>query len=121
MTLCQSYINQMLQAHIWNNHKKTLSNNLSPLSGTCLKTIYKECGPDEGTVDTYKLELSQGFSYCAPFGIMMYTYVTCCPDIGYAITTMRKFSTNPSKYHYELLKGITKYLRETKDWGTKFT
>ena len=51
----------------------------------------------------------------------MYSYVTCRPDIGYAITTMSKFSTKPSKYHYELLKGITKYLRETIDWGIKFT
>ena len=42
-------------------------------------------------------------------------------NIGYAITTMSKFSTKPSKYHYELLKGIEKYLWETKDWEIKFT
>ena len=52
---------------------------------------------------------------------MMYAYVTCRPDIGYAITTMSKFLTKPSKLHYELLKGIAKYLRETKDWGIKYT
>ena len=52
---------------------------------------------------------------------MMYAYVMCRPDVGYDITTMSKLSTKPFKYHYELLKGITKYLRETKDWGTKFT
>ena len=31
MILCQSYIDQMLCVHGWNNHKKKLSNNLSPL------------------------------------------------------------------------------------------
>ena len=51
----------------------------------------------------------------------MYAYVTCCPDIGYAITTMSKFSTKPSKYHYKLLKGIAKYLQDTKEWGIKYT
>ena len=79
------------------------------------KTIYKECGPDEGTVDVFKLKLSQGFSYCTLLGEMMYAYITCHPDIGYALTTMNKFSTKPSKYHYELLKRIVKYLQETKD------
>ena len=74
-----------------------------------------------GTVDAYKLELSQEFGYRTLLGEMMYVYVTCQPDISYAITTMSKFSTKPSKSHYELLKGIAKYIRETKDWGIKFT
>ena len=121
MISCQNYIDRMLRAHGWNNHKKKLLKNLSPLPGACLKTIYKECSPDEGTVDAFKLKLSQGFSYRTFLGEMMYAYVTCCPDIGYVITTMSKFSTKPSKYQYELLKGITKYLQETKDWGIKFT
>ena len=51
---------------------------------------------------------------------MMYAYVTCRPNIGYAITTMSKFSTKPSAKHYELLRGIGKYLRLTKDWSIKF-
>ena len=121
MISCQSYIDQMLQAHGWNNHKKKLLKNLSPLPDVCLNIIHKECGPDEGTVDTYKLDLSQGCSYCTLLGKMMYSYVTYRPDIGYAITTMNKFSIKLSRYHYELLKGIAKYLRETKDWGIKFT
>ena len=50
----------------------------------------------------------------------MYAYVTCCPDIGYAITTMSKFSTKPSALHYHYLKQVTKYLCLTKDWGIKF-
>ena len=121
MISCQNYIDRMLRAHGWNISKKKLSTNLSPLPDACLKTIYNECGPDEGTVDAYKLKLSQGFAYCTLLGEMMYAYVTCRPDIGYVITTMSKFSTKPSKYHYELLKGIAKYLRETKTWGIKYT
>ena len=51
---------------------------------------------------------------------MMYAYVTCRPDIGYAITIMSKLSTKPLAKHYGLLRGIGKYLRLTKDWGIKF-
>ena len=87
----------------------------------CLKTIIQECGPDEGTIDAFKLELSQGFRYYPFLGEMMYAHVTCQPNIGYAITTMNKFSTKPSKLHYKLLKRIVKYLRETKDWGINYT
>ena len=72
-------------------------------------------------IDTFKLELSQGFTYPTLLGEMMYVYVTYRPDTGYVITTMSKFSTKPSTYHYELLKGIAKYLRETKEWRIKFT
>ena len=50
----------------------------------------------------------------------MYTYVTCCHDIGYTITTTSKILTKPSQAHYEMLKGIVKYLHETKHWGIKY-
>ena len=51
----------------------------------------------------------------------MYAYVTARPDIGYAITTLSKFSSSPADCHYFYLKGVAKYLRRTKHWGIKFT
>ena len=50
----------------------------------------------------------------------MYAYITCRPDIGYAITTLSKFSSAPSAYHYRLLKGVAKYLRSTIHYGVRF-
>ena len=50
----------------------------------------------------------------------MYSYITCRPDIGYAVTTLSKFSTAPTDYHYKLLKGVAKYLQSTIDWGIQF-
>ena len=111
----QSYIDQMLRAHGWDPSIGKQSKNLSPLSNLCLPTIFQKCGPDKGTIDAYKLELSQGFRYHTLLGEIIYVYVTCRPDISYAIITMRKFSTKPSKLHDKLLKGIAWYLRETKD------
>ena len=51
---------------------------------------------------------------------MIYAYVTCHPDIGYAITTLSKFSSKPHVIHYAYLKWVAKYLRTTKHWGIRF-
>ena len=51
---------------------------------------------------------------------MMYAYVTCRPDIGYAIMTMSKFSTTPTALHYQQLKHVAKDLRPTKQWGIRY-
>jgi hypothetical protein len=47
----------------------------------------------------------------------MYAYVFCRPDIGYPITLMSKYASNPSKNHYDKLKNIATYLQTTRDWG----
>ena len=43
--------------------------------------------------------------------------MTCCSDIGFAITLMAKFSANPAEIHYKHLKMICTYLRQNKHWG----
>ena len=40
----------------------------------------------------------------------MYVYITCRPDIGYAITTLSKFFLKPFIFHYKLLHSVTKYI-----------
>ena len=121
---CGNYIDRMVQAHKWeklpNKVCDTTTKTPSPLPDKCLNVIFSVDGPDEHTPAAIKLEQEYGFAYRTLLGEMMYAYVTCRPDIGYAITTMSNFSTKPSAKHYELLKGIGKYFRLTKDWGIKF-
>ena len=93
---------------------------IAPLAPDCIKTMYSDDGPKEGTVEHTVLEKQQGFGYRTLLGEMMYAYVTCRLDIGYAITTLSKFSTAPSTYHYGLLKSVAKYLRKTRSWGIRF-
>ena len=50
----------------------------------------------------------------------MYIYITCRPDIRYAINTLSKFSAEPSAFHYKLLRGVAKYLQSTTTWGIRF-
>ena len=39
---------------------------------------------------------------------------------SYAITNLSKFSSEPSAFHYKLLRGVAKYLRSTITWGIWF-
>ena len=50
----------------------------------------------------------------------MFAYATCRPNIGYAATTLSKFSICPTKLHYKYLCGIVMYLQHTKNWGIRY-
>ena len=54
-------------------------------------------------------------------GELLYAYVICRPDIGYAVTMLSKFSTAPADIHYQMLKHVAKYLRRTINWGIVYT
>ena len=58
-----------------------------------------------------------GFAYRTLLGELLYAYVTCRPDIGYATILLSKFSTCPHDAHFTMLKKVAKYLRATKDWA----
>ena len=103
------------QSYYWKSSKP-----MSPLPSDCIEQIYSQEGPLENTTAHLVLEKKSGFNYRSLLGELMYAYITCRPDIGYAVTTLSKFSSSPSQYHYGLLKGVAKYLRNTIDWGIRF-
>ena len=74
-------------------------------------------GPLDHTVEHAVLEKANHFKYRTLLGKLMYAYVTCHPDIGYAVATLSKFASKPSQVHYTFLKGVAKYLRCMKNWG----
>ena len=86
---------------------------MCPLPTNCIKQMFAEEGPLENTTDFMILEKKKRFNYRTIFGEIMYVYITCCPDISYAVTTLSKFSSAPTEYHYTLLKGVVIYLRNT--------
>ena len=96
------------------------SRKISPLPSDCIDQLFKDEGPTEGSNGHLVLEKSSGFSYCTLLGQLMYSYVTCHPDIGYAVTILSKFFSTSSAFHYKLLKGVAKYLWSTIDWVIHF-
>ena len=120
---CAGYIDRIITSHGWTNEKNMLpvSKPISPLPTDTLHQIAKHTnGPKEGTAEHSALEAKAGFSYRTLLGEMMYAYVSCRPDIGYPITLMSKYASNPEAYHYSCLKNIAKYLRTTKHWGIRY-
>ena len=82
--------------------------------------MYTEEGFRENTPAHLALERHYGFGYQNLLGELMYAFISSRPDIGYAITTLSKFSTCPGEYHFKLLKGVARYLKHTINWGIRF-
>ena len=81
-------------------------NQMTPMPSDCIKKMYSEMGYKEGTAQHKVLEDKAGFAYCTLLGDIMYAYMTCQLDVGYAVTTLLKFSSTPFGISYI----ITSYL-----------
>jgi len=87
---CASYIDRVLRTHGWENeifNEQTRGKQI-PMDPSCLSHLYKEVGHPEGTVEHARLAQKQGFSYRTLLGELLYAYIVCRPDIGYAVTTL---------------------------------
>jgi len=71
----------------------------------------------EGTSENKQIEKEAGFGYQQVLEELIYAYIVCHIDIGYAVVFLSRFSTAPAKEHYLALKGVCKYLCHTKSWG----
>ena len=75
-----------------------------------IEQMFCDKGPPEGTAAHQVLETQSKFNYQNVLNELMYVYITCRPDIGYAITTLSKFSLGSFTFHYKLLQGLAEYL-----------
>jgi hypothetical protein len=91
-------------------NKDPLAAKCSPMAANCLPQLYAKVGPKEGTIEYHELSTKMGFSYWTLLGELIYAYITCHPDIGYAIVTLSKFASSPTAFHYTSLKNMTCYL-----------
>ncbi len=116
---CATYIKRVLQTHGWEKpaaHEPDRHDSV-PLSADSCKLLSTLEGPLEGTQERRALESEVGYSYRQVLGEIVYAYVVCHLDIGYAATFLSRFSQAPAREHYKALKDIVKYLRRTVDWG----
>lgn len=78
-----------------------------------LDPIYKQLdvnlGPPEHSTKGQHIAATAGFSYHSLLGAIMYAFVTCRLDIGYAITRLPQFSAKPATIHFTL-KHLTLYI-----------
>ena len=74
----------------------------------------KDTPEHQAPIDKY------GFKYHSLLGKLMYVYISCRPDIGYAVVTLGKFANGPADYHFSMLKKVVKYLPRTMHWGLNY-
>ena len=74
-------------------------------------------GPPEKSPEAKQLAINNGFSYRNALGELIYAYVICCLNTGYAVCFLALFLDAPHDEHYKALKQVCKYLHATKSWG----
>jgi hypothetical protein len=68
-------------------------------------------------IDKIKLQVDMNFNYRQAIGELIYTMVTCCPDISFPLIKLSQHSSNPAKVHYQAVIQIFRYLNATIDDG----
>ena len=59
--------------------------------------------------------------YQSAIGSLLYLSVSTRPDITYAVSTLARFSSNPTKQHWTALKRILRYLKGTVNYGINYS
>jgi hypothetical protein len=93
---------------------------IAPIPADCIEQLFKDASPPGNTAAHKALECIKSFSYRTLLGELMYVYTTFRPDIGYANTSLSKFSSAPAMFHHKLLQGVAKYLCSTMHWGIRY-
>ena len=66
-------------------------------------------------------ELGYSTAYALLIGSLMYTAITTCPDIAYAVSWLPSFTANPNMSHWTAAKQVLRYLAGTQDMGVRYT
>jgi hypothetical protein len=97
---CETYIDRVLRTHGWTTPSaesdRDSNKPQSPIPVESIAALYASEGPAEGTTEHANLATKYGFGYRSLLGELMYPFVTCRPDIGYAVIMLSKFSHPPS-------------------------
>ncbi|KAI2497911.1 retrotransposon [Fragilaria crotonensis] len=102
---CESYIDKLLAHYGWSaaGTRDTDMKPIEPLASSTLQQMFVEyeSAPANGSPEHALVESAAGFSYRSVLGALIYAYVVARPDIGYAVTTLARFSDRPTKIHYD--------------------
>jgi hypothetical protein len=118
----RTYIQCVSQSHGWETPGANESDRHDsvPLSPDLAQQLQVLTGPPEHSPEHQAIEKEAGFSYRQVLGEIMYAYVICLVDIGFAATMLARFSQAPALEHYYALKNVVKFLRRTCDWGLMY-
>ena len=117
----KSYIEKILKDKGWldaqipGNHKRHIPMHNDPEYNTEIDTA-----TPIPLNELPSIQKEFGFSYKQGIGELIYALVTCRPDISYPLIKLSQYSTKPARLHFEAVRGIFQYLKDTKDEGIYF-
>ena len=118
-------IKQFLGINIIQEKSSTFINQSTFTKALLKKFQFENCKPIATPVDvSQKLvnseedsELFDPETYQSAVGALLYLSTRTRPDISYAVSNISKFSSKPSKQHWQAVKRIFRYLNGTIDYG----
>jgi hypothetical protein len=106
LALSQStYLDKVLKRFRMENSKK---GNLPVVKGISLSVT-------QGPATEKKKSVMSNIPYASAIGSIMYAMLSTRPDVVLALSMMSRYQSNPGMSHWTMVKGILKYLRNTKD------
>ena len=79
-----------------------------------LQSYVKLSKQDCPVSDQEKAEMEK-IPYASAVGSLMYAMIATRPDIAFAVGVVSRYMSNPGKKHWEVVKGILRYLKATKN------
>eukprot|EP00957_Ditylum_brightwellii_P008340 631234-Ditylum_brightwellii.AAC.1 len=98
-----TYLSKILKNHGWGCCPKDEEKIIEPIHPNSIKELKSVTGP-ESEAEYKQLEVEECFSYQAVIRKLIFAYMICQPDIGYAVAELSKFSTTPAQCHYKAVK-----------------
>eukprot|EP00957_Ditylum_brightwellii_P107920 8232095-Ditylum_brightwellii.AAC.1 len=109
-----TYLSKFLKNHGWERGLKEETKIIELLHPDSAKELETTIGPPNKS-ESKQLEVEEGFSYQRAINELIFVYVICHLDIGYAVSELSKFNTTHAKCHYKAVKRVYPYIRQTID------
>jgi hypothetical protein len=104
---CETYIEKLHKAHGWNDIP---TKSLETISPSKVHELQSTKGPDINSDEGKTLKRKNGFDYRSVIGEIVYAYILCRPDYGFAVSLLSRFNTCPAQCHYDAAKRCLKSL-----------
>jgi len=98
---CSTYLSKLALAHGWD---VSSGKPLEPIHPDAVKKLETTIGPSIELREGKQLMVKNGFNYRAVVGKIVYAYILCRPDFGFAVTLLSRFNTCPAQCHYDAAK-----------------
>ncbi|GJZ08491.1 zinc finger, CCHC-type containing protein [Tanacetum coccineum] len=109
-----------------NKHKGIVITQSYYIEKILKKFNHEDCSPVSTPMDLVeKLKPNTGkpvdqLKYSRAIRCLMYAMTSTRPDIGYAVGRLSRFTSNPSRQHWQAITRVFKYLKGTMNYGLSY-